>query len=96
MIDSDVVNTEGLLPGAEPGVPGLPELPPLDGGVLVPGGRGAAVLVEGPAACTIDIYSNNTVYTSVYALTLCSLTVESELSNYRALRISVHQSPAQI
>ena len=64
MIDSDVVNTEGLLPGAEPGVPGLPELPPLDGGVLVPGGRGAAVLVEGPAACTIDIYSN-TVWISV-------------------------------
>ena len=52
LIDSDVVNTEGLLPGAEPGVPGLPELPPLDGRVLVPGSRGAAVLVEGPATCT--------------------------------------------
>lgn len=50
LIDSDVVDHEGFVPGVEPLLARLPELPPLGVGVISPGCRGLTPLIERPAA----------------------------------------------
>ena len=50
LVDPDVVDHEGLVPGVEPLLTRLPELPPLGLGVVSPGGGGVTPLVERPAA----------------------------------------------
>ena len=48
LIDPDVVDHERLVPGVEPLVARLPELPSLGVGVVAPGCRGFTSLVERP------------------------------------------------
>ena len=57
MINSDIINTERLCPGAKPGISGLPEFSPLSWWVTVPRCWRITVVFEWPTS-----YNNNKHY----------------------------------